>query len=113
SVDKSFCNDEAETVNPKTGGDDNKGFQKIFNSYRNTNYEVTSEYVLDMFREIGVQINAVVQNFNYHGENLKTHVGAIQELKSGVNILTNKIDTFSQIVDNLKIIVGRALNKNS
>jgi hypothetical protein len=111
-VDNSFDSPELE-FRGSSAVSDSDGMRMQFDSHKATNYQVTAEFVLERFKETQDQIIAVVQNQNYHAENLKTHIGTMQKIGVGVETLTNKLDLFIQIANNLQIIVERALNQKS
>ena len=119
-IDNSFESNEIEFIHPKDAVDDAEGIRIQFDSHKVTNYQVTAEFVLNGFKVLQDKINEVViiqkvsaQKEEYYAEQHRAHVETMQKIGAGVETLTNKIDSFIQIANNLKIIVERALTQKS
>ena len=91
SIDNSFNLLEAETLHPKTSEIDSLGVQNYFNSHKKTRFKVTPEFILETMN--GIQKNQV--NFSkdmvYYGQQIQSHIKAIQELGKGVRELTKTV----------------------
>lgn len=83
AIDDSFNLKEFETLHPETADTDNKKVQDFFNGVKKLD-GYTPQFVTD-------SIGGLATNFEYHSENMRSHVGAIQELGKGVKELTRII----------------------
>ena len=82
-MDKSYNLDEAETQTTKEtrGLVQNLGAQKYFNEHKDTKWEVSPKFVLNV-------MNGIQQNQLVFDKNMSSHIQAIQELGKGVKKLT-------------------------
>lgn len=94
-IDDSKSLGELENNKPRI----NRGVQNWFNDHKKHNFEVTPTFVL----------NAIAQNtknLDYHAENMRTHVKAVQDLGIGVK---NMSENFTEQIGILtKVIEGLA-----
>lgn len=83
-IDNSFNLNELECLNSKTGIPDmDDGIVPFFNSVR-SNKGVTIDTLKDL-------IYSVTKNQKVHADNMLSHVGAVQDLGTGVNELRNTV----------------------
>jgi hypothetical protein len=79
-TDDSFGFREDETIHPTTSKIDRKAIDKQINDWRLNNPPTNSE--------LAINIDNLTKIMNYYGENLVSHVKAIQDLSKGVKKLT-------------------------
>lgn len=96
-IDNSFNLNEAETIHPETALIDSIGIQKYFNEHKDTKFEVTPKFVLNM-------MNGIQQNQLTFAENMESHIEAIQNLSKQVKRLSRVFK--STIVENKKLKLG-------
>jgi len=80
-IDNSFNLNECEQVHPETALIDSLGVQKYFNEHKETKFEVTPKFILNV-------MNGIQQNQIIFDKNMSSHISAIQELGKGVKKLT-------------------------
>ena len=84
--------------------------QTWWNGHKSTDFKVTPQFILNGFKNL--QEDRV-----YYSENIKSHVKAIQELGSGVRLLTEKVQslgkgTFSASEAKLKVKRSESRNQS-
>lgn len=106
-VDDSFPNlEELETVDSRSKGqlnhavDDNILVQNWFNSMKRAGPDFTPEFIMN-------SLGSLTQNFEYHSENLRKHVGAIEKLGNEVTALGSGVNELVKVVKDLKGITKR------
>lgn len=82
-IDNSYNMNEAETVHPSSAMTDNRKVQDWFNGLKAQ--PITPEFVLEMMH--GIQANQMA-----FAENIESHIGAIQDLGTGVRALNALIE---------------------
>lgn len=80
TIDDSYNLDELETLHPKTALIDNLGIQKYFNSHRNTNYEITPDYIKENFKEMKEMLKESSENQIMLSQVLKQMEGNLTKL---------------------------------
>lgn len=94
-IDNSFNLHEAETVNPKTSDADmDKHVLPFFNGLKEVE-GFTPQFVLE-------SLGRLTSNFEYHSENMRSHVKAVQDLGSGVTKFNEKLGELTKVVKELK-----------
>jgi len=72
---------------------------KLFESHERTNWDVTPEFILDSFKQSAEATQKNAEQLNYFGENMVSHVKAIQRISAG---LQQQTKLFEEIRDFLK-----------
>lgn len=62
--------------------------QNHWNDHKKHNFEVDASFVLNGFDKQGQMIMKNAKHLNFHAENMRRHVGAVEELGNGVRELT-------------------------
>jgi|TARA_R100000501_G_C2629080_1_gene123563 hypothetical protein len=86
-IDDSKGLGELETKDPVIS----RKVQEFWNDHKKHNFEVTASFVLG-------SLGLLAKNFEYHSENMRSHVVAVQDLGSGVQKFNEKIDQLIEII---------------
>lgn len=62
-----------------------------FQSHEKTDWKATPEFVLNRFGDAANMIQKNAEHLEFHSENMKSHVAAVQDLGSAVKILSEKV----------------------
>jgi len=99
-IDNSFNLLELETIHPDTAHDDNKIVQEGLNGWKKGfTPQVLAKSISDVSNQLQTATGVIetsVKNQDYYGQHIRDHVGAIQDLGTGVRELT-------KLIKNLKL----------
>lgn len=90
---------------------------KLFDSHEKTGWKVTPEHNLKHQAETNKQIEAIAigtkqnaDHLEFHAENMRSHVGAIRELKTGVNDLRIENRSMREEREKTNLLLGKLTN---
>jgi len=104
-INNSFNLDELECIHPKTSPKDSQGMKNVMNSFKKTDFTVTSEFVLESLNKQNIVMQGIQHNQMQFAEKMVSHIKAVKELGRGVR-------DFSKAVLHNKEEDRRLNNKN-
>jgi hypothetical protein len=107
-TDASFNTDERELVHPIKAPDDQEAMNKAMNILREEP-EIMKENQKDLNKAINC-INKNAEHLEYHAENMRSHVGATQDLSKATKILINKLERMAEREERLLKAIERLSN---
>lgn len=97
-IDDSLSLGELETNNPLIS----RQVQEFWNDQKKTGFKVTPTFIMNGMAKTNEAILRNTEHLEFHAENMRSHVGAVRDLRVGVNTLSEKIIELAEIIKDLK-----------
>lgn len=97
-IDHSHGVNEEETDDPVMS----KRAHDFYKDQMKTGFQVKPTMVMESITKLAEENKKNAEHLGFHAENMRSHVGAVKDLRTGVNLMTDKINELIQVIEKLK-----------